>query len=133
MFDSFEGCSAPTGEDNGYFAVRDLTVSLETAQKQLADCPNGVFLKGWIPERFHEVAERRFAFVHIDVQQEQPTRDSLEFFYPRMNTGGIIVFDDYGFTTCPGARHAIDDFMQEKFEPIVDLPTGSAFIVRSAY
>ena len=132
MFDSFEGCSAPTGHDSGYHGVSDLAVSLEQAQENLRDCPNGHFMKGWIPERFPEIADRRFAFVHIDVQLEQPTRDSLEFFYPRMNPGGIILFDDYGFTTCPGARHAIDDFMKDKKEPIIDLPTGSAFVLRSA-
>jgi len=131
MFDSFEGCSSPTGRDSGYFSDNSLAVGLEEAQKNLHDCPNGRFMKGWIPERFSEVAGRQFAFVHIDVQQEQPTRDSLSFFYPRMNPGGIMVFDDYGFTTCPGARHAIDEFMQDKDEPIVDLPTGSAFIIRS--
>ena len=64
------------------------------------------FHGGWIPERFNDVAEARFCFVHIDVDLLQPTREVLEFFYPRMVAGGLIVCDDYGFDTCPGARHA---------------------------
>jgi O-methyltransferase len=133
MFDSFEGCSAPSGHDNGFFDENSLTVDVGTVKEKLKDCPNAVCLKGWIPDRFPEIADRRFAFVHIDVQQEQPTFDSLAFFYPRMQTGGIIVFDDYGFTTCPGARYAIDIFMKDKPEPIIELPTGNAFLVRASY
>ena len=40
--------------------------------------------KGWIPERFDEVKDRTFSFVHIDVELYQPTYDSLEFFFPRL-------------------------------------------------
>ena len=130
MFDSFEGLSEPSGADSDYFASNVLACSLETAQRNLADFPKAVFLKGWIPERFNEVRDRKFCFVHIDVQLEQPTRDSVEFFYPRMNPGGILVFDDYGFTTCPGARKAIDEFMAGRPEKVIELPCGNAFLVR---
>jgi O-methyltransferase len=130
-FDSFEGCSAPSGRDNGYFFYGTLAIDLATAQRQLADCSNIAFYKGWIPNRFPEISDRRFAFVHIDVQQEQPTGDSLEFFYRRMNAGGIIVLDDYGFTNCPGARKVVDEFMADKPEPIIELANGSGFLVRA--
>ena len=46
-----------------------------------------------------------------------------------MNRGGLMRFDDYGFATCPGARRAIDEFFADKAEPIIDLPTGQAFVV----
>jgi O-methyltransferase len=131
MFDSFEGCSAPSGNDNGFFVERILACSDDVVRENLKEFPNAHCMKGWIPDRFPEVEGRRFAFVHIDVQQEQPTVDSLAFFYPRMNSGGIIIFDDYGFTTCPGARHGIDRFMASKPEPIIELPIGCAFMVKA--
>jgi O-methyltransferase len=131
MFDSFEGCSAPSGHDSGLFPEHHLAIGEDVVKENLKEFPNARCMKGWIPERFQEVAERRFAFVHIDVQQEQPTVDSLAFFYPRMNPGGIIVFDDYGFTTCPGARHGIDQFMAGKPEAIIELPIGCAFMVKA--
>jgi hypothetical protein len=131
MFDSFEGCSAPSGQDNGYFEKRNLACGEDVVRENLKEFPNARCMKGWIPDRFPEVKDCRFAFVHIDVQQEQPTVDSLAFFYPRMNAGGIIVLDDYGFTTCPGARHGIDNFMAGKPEPIIELPIGCAFIVKA--
>ncbi len=130
MFDSFEGLSEPASCDGGYFEKNDLGCGLETLKENLKEFTNTSYHKGWIPERFKDVETKRFAFVHIDVQLYQPTRDSFEFFYPRMNKGGIILCDDYGFSTCPGAKQAIDKFFTGKPEKIIWLSGGSAFIVK---
>ena len=87
-------------------------------------------LKGWIPERFAEVADRRFAFVHVDVDLLAPTRDSVSFFYPRLNDGGILLCDDYGFTSCPGATRAIDDYLTDKPEKMIALSGGGGFLIK---
>lgn len=86
-------------------------------------------LTGWIPERFSEVDDQQFCFVHIDVDLYQPTLDSLSFFYAHMNPRGIMLFDDYGFRSCPGARRAIDEFLEDKPENVVLVPTGQAFVI----
>lgn len=43
---------------------------------------------------------------------------------PRLSSGGIIVFDEHGFPSCPGARAAVDDFLADKPEIPLVLPTG---------
>jgi hypothetical protein len=98
--------------------------------KTLQGFGNYRLYKGWIPERFSEVADRRFSFVHIDVDLYRPTRDSLEFFYERVIPSGLILFDDYGMKTCPGHRAAADEFFRARPEPIVMLPTGQAFVIK---
>ena len=72
----------------------------------------------------------KFCFVHLDVDLYQPTLDSLTFFYEKMIQGGIILCDDYGFTTCPGAKKAMDSFFSDTHEEVVSLPTGQGFVVR---
>ncbi|KAJ8134476.1 hypothetical protein OY671_012311, partial [Metschnikowia pulcherrima] len=86
--------------------------------------------KGWIPERFDDVKEKHFAFVHIDVDSYQPTSDSMNFFYQRMNPGGIIVCDDYGFTTCPGATRAVNETLRDKPEKMIASPDGGGFLIK---
>jgi O-methyltransferase len=130
IFDSFEGLSQPTTEDGNYWTKGDLATSIERTRANLP-FPNVSYHKGWIPDRFEDVADRRFAFVHIDVDLGQPTLDSLKFFYPRMNRGGIIVCDDYGFLTCPGATKAFDEFQRGKPEKIIAPPCGGGFIVKA--
>ena len=104
---------------------------MEATRANLAEFGDAVkFYPGWIPERFHDVAECRFRFVHIDVDLYEPTRDSLAFFYPRVEDCGIIVCDDYWFTTCPGATRAVDEFLANKPEKMLPLAQGGGFLVK---
>jgi hypothetical protein len=54
----------------------------------------------------------------------------VEFFYPRLNDGGILLCDDYGFPACPGATKAIDDLMIENSEPFISLAAGGGFMLK---
>lgn len=53
----------------------------------------------------------RFALVHLDSDLYSPTRHAIEFFWPRLLPGAVMVLDDYGFTTCPGVKRAADEFV----------------------
>ncbi|WP_353862018.1 TylF/MycF/NovP-related O-methyltransferase [Azospirillum formosense] len=128
LFDSFAGLPPPAGIDGSYWQAGDLACDIEQARRNLAPFDFVDFHPGWIPERFADVADRSFALVHIDVDLHAPTIDSLDFFYPRLTPGGLIVFDDYGFATCPGVTAAVDAFFKDRPEPIINLPSGGAFI-----
>jgi O-methyltransferase len=136
LFDSFEGISTPKATDQSKQAdvmpwnKGDLCSNEETLRRNLAEFDQIRIMKGWIPERFGEVTDRRFRIVHIDVDLYQPTRDSLEFFYPRLVPGGFIVMDDYGLLTCPGAKLAADEYAKTQGVKILHLPTGQGIITR---
>ena len=93
------------------------------------DC---IFLhKGWIPDRFDEVSEKRFKFVHLDVDLYEPTRDALAFFFPRLVEDGVIVCDDYGLSQFPGATTAVDEFLVEhRVKMFYRVPMGSCFLIK---
>ncbi|HET6794531.1 MAG TPA: TylF/MycF/NovP-related O-methyltransferase [Acidimicrobiales bacterium] len=132
LFDSFSGLSAPGEHDGRYWTGGDLAASEAVLRSRLRTYDELVTVHpGWIPERFGDVADTVFALVHIDVDLYQPTLDSLRFFYPRLVPGGLIVCDDYGFTTCPGARAAVDEYFGDRPEPVLHLPTGQALVVRT--
>ncbi|VAW44891.1 SAM-dependent methyltransferase [hydrothermal vent metagenome] len=135
LFDSFEGLSEPNKYDQSKPGVHqwkkgDFDVPEELLRKNLSCFRNIHIKKGWIPERFNEVEDKKFRLVHIDVDLYQPTFDSLSFFYERMTPGGIIVMDDYGFLNCPGAFKAANDFIYNKPEQIIQLSTGQGIIIR---
>src|SRR6185437_3392088 len=117
--------------DGSYWHAGDMRVGAEEVRSTLAGLPASVHA-GWIPDCFDQVRDRTFCFLQIDVDLYQPTLDSLHFFYPRMMPGGIILSDDYGFESCPGARRAFDEFMQAHAEPIAMMPTGQAFVIKRA-
>lgn len=41
-----------------------------------------------------------------------------------------MVFDDYGFLSCPGAKLAVDQFFSDKPEYPCHLPTGQCFVIK---
>ena len=136
-FDSFEGVSEPT-EDDVFsdpglqpWKKGDYSAQLATAQETLSEFDNVRFYKGWIPDRFFEVAEKSFSLVHIDVDLYGPTRESLEFFYPRLVSGGVLICDDYDAIGCPGARKACDEFLAGKPERhMINVTTGQGVLIK---
>ncbi len=128
LFDSFEGLSEPGHSDGDYWQKGSLKAAEKQLHDTLAGFDNYLVYKGWIPERFHEVADKSFRLIHIDVDIYEPTFDSLSFFYPRLQAGGFVLLDDHGFSSCPGAKKAADDFMADKPENIALMSTGQALI-----
>ena len=104
IFDSFEGLSSPKTADGLYWKKGDLATDEESCRNNLAAFGFVKYYKGWIPDRFDEVKDKQFSFVHIDVDLYQPTLDALFFFYERLNKRGVLICDDYGFSTCPGTK-----------------------------
>jgi O-methyltransferase len=121
IFDSFEGLSKFTKEDNYFYSkkksIKDKILNQFKGDEQflLKILRNFRFIKiykGWIPNRFREIKNKKFSFVHIDVDQYAPTLQSIEFFYPRLTKGGIIACDDYNSSIFPGAKKAWDKYFK---------------------
>ncbi len=122
VFDSFEGLSDFTSADltpiSADFSseqlhrmspqhkpskARPFSASFDVCQDMLKEFPFVKLYKGWIPSRFGEIQDLRFSLVNLDLDIYQPTADALNFFYPRLESGGIIWLDDYGFNSWPVA------------------------------
>jgi len=130
VFDSFEGLSDPSELDGTHWHKGDLSVGEAVVMDNLREFRDVKLMKGWIPARFGEVADRRFAFVHVDVDLYEPTRDSIEFFYPRLNEGGILLIDDFGFASCPGATRALAEASGGAGGQMIALSDGGGFLIK---
>jgi O-methyltransferase len=124
-FDSWEGLSTPAAIDGGHWVGGQYAVSLEVA-RAVVEPYRVTYLQRWVPDRFDEVADRRFSLVHLDTDLYEPTRDALAFFGPRMDPGGLLVVDDEGHASCPGVRAAVDEYVASEGHVAVRLPTAQA-------
>lgn len=141
IFDSFAGLSEPQAEDaidsadpNAFVLKRTtqrgrFAAGLDQVREALREFPGIGFYPGWIPDAFPDEPESRYRFVHLDVDLYQPTRDALEYFYPRLLPGGTLVCDDYDW---PGARKAITDHCAQVQARFSLTPYNQAYIVRRA-
>ncbi|WP_320172914.1 TylF/MycF/NovP-related O-methyltransferase [Maridesulfovibrio sp.] len=131
IFDSFEGLSEPNEFDGGHWEKNALQASEVELMENLQEFVENISVyKGWIPDHFHKVEDLKFSFVHIDVDLYAPTLQSIRFFYPRLNPGGVLVCDDYGVGTCPGCTKAINEFMADKPESVISLSTGACVLIK---
>lgn len=141
VFDSFEGLSAP-GENDLAFEASDAGAAQVARNMVSGNFAAGFDLvrdnihryfprvelhPGWIPSAFPAVAGRSFRFVHLDVDLYQPTRDGLEFFYPRLSGGGAIITDDFNW---PGARKAFEEFSRKHELRLHTTDTSQAYILK---
>jgi len=130
LFDTFEGLPELTASDtpvrSGRFRKGRCAYPLENVRKSLADCEGVHFHKGIFPASGEAVKDERFSFVHADVDLFSSTRSVLEFFYPRMVRGGIIVSHD--FATARGVREAMEEFFKDLPEPVIELAGDQAMV-----
>jgi O-methyltransferase len=120
LFDTFTGMPETDGEIDIHKKDDFSDSSLKSVRAFLEDCPNISFHPGIFPNSAESLRDQSFCFIHIDVDIYQSARESLEFFYPGMVPGGVMVFDDYKWEGCPGIKQALDEFLADKPEsPII--------------
>jgi O-methyltransferase len=130
LFDSFAGMpETSTGEA---FSAGDFDRTSEQSVRALI-APAGVdaqFHVGFIPDTFPAANVSTLAFAHVDVDLYQSVLDCVEFAYPRLVPGGIMIFDDYGFPSCTRSREAADLAFADRREKPIYLPTGQALVIK---
>jgi O-methyltransferase len=130
LFDSFEGMAHTSAQLDRHRQGDFSDTSVEGVTAVVGNDPFIDYRKGWIPETFTGLEPTRYCFAHIDLDLHQSIIDSLQFIYPRMSQGGVIVLDDYGFASCPGARLAVDAYFEDKPERPLALQTGQAIAIK---
>jgi len=131
LFDTFEGFDSRdlTGGDHG----RDLDfvdTSLDLAQHTVG-VDSVRWIKGYFPASIpSDVVDTRFSVVHLDCDLYEPMKAGLEFFYPRLSPGGLLIIHDYANPYWEGIKQAVDELASEIPEGLVVLPdkSGTAMV-----
>lgn len=120
LFDTFTGLPDRVLEEDRkhYMEPGDMKVNLFEVKEYLSKYKDIHIYPGEFPKDTSKVIkDKQFAFAHIDVDIYHSTKEAIEFFYPRMNKGGIILVHDYPIHT--GVKRAIDEFMKGKTDTTV--------------
>jgi hypothetical protein len=128
LFDTFEGLPEPGVRDSRGFHKGQYCFGLEEVQNYLRG-DNVQFYKGLFPGTAKSISDKRFAFVHLDGDLYETTRSGLEWFYPRMNRGGVLICHD--FSTSTGVNQAFREFFDDKPEPYIELTGCQCLFVKS--
>ena len=129
LFDTFDGLPAPGSGDSPKFVAGQFKSSLEDVRRYLS-ARNVYFYQGLFPSTAGPVEDKVFSFVHLDVDLYESTLASLEFFYPRLSPGAILISHDY--LTSEGVNVAFREFFADKPEPVIELTGYQCMFVKLA-
>jgi hypothetical protein len=106
--------------------------SLESVQDFVGKSALVKLIPGYFPETTESInPDNQYALVHLDADLYNPQISGLEYFYPRMTQGGVIIIHDCNneFT---GSKKALDEFFLDKPETPIIIPdkSGSAIVVK---
>jgi O-methyltransferase len=137
LFDTFTGfpphdLAHETGEAATYTPDRFADTHVTEVLKKISGNENIILHPGYFPETAEQVRNEIFALVNLDADLYQPTRAALDFFYPRLSPGGIIIIHDYNYKW-EGIKRAVDDFIRNIPECLILVPDidGTCMIIRN--
>lgn len=135
LFDTFAGM--PSAEEYDYagevYRPGDLADTNEQDVRRLLaiDGLRAVFHVGPFRDTLQATGDVGvLSLTHIDADLYASVLEACEWAYPRTRPGGMMVFDDYGFSDCPGASRAIAEYFDTTPEAPIVLPTGQALVVK---
>src|SRR5574337_435981 len=102
-------------------------LSIDKTKRNLAEFQNStVYHQGYIPESFTKSPESpaQIVYLHIDLNSAEPTLNTLDFFFPRLVRGGVILFDDYAWEGYEDTKDTVDAYFNDNPGIMMKLPTG---------
>jgi len=137
LFDTFEGfkqkdLDVESGKAATYTTHNFADTSIEAVIKRLKS-EKFIFHKGYFPETANSVLHEKFALVNMDADLYNPTKAGLEFFYPKLSPGGVIIVHDNNHDW-PGIMKAVEDFAKSIPVPVVSITdTDSSVMILKPY
>lgn len=134
LFDTFTGI--PEKSEKDWHNIGDFGGPNLNAIKEALKGRDVTFHIGTFPATLLQMPQRNIAysFVHLDADQYNVTLTGLNYFFPLLSKGGIIILDDYEWQNCPGVKIAIDEFLgslgEKERGSVVGRGVGNQFIIK---
>ena len=78
------------------------------------------------------IEDRSIRLCHIDVDVYESAKDAVEWIWPRMVKGGILVYDDFGFIDTPGITKFVEQQRSRRDSLTIYNLNGHAITIKIA-
>lgn len=138
LFDTFDGFSEKDlKREIGKASTYNSNSFADTNQKKVIDYIKGDESKikihsGYFPDSIDKTQDAKYAFVNLDADLYGPTKAGLEYFYPLLSPGGVIIIHDYNHVW-EGLTRAVDEFIATIPETLILVPDfdSSVMIIKN--
>lgn len=100
------------------------------AQRLFAPYRNARLVRGMVPDVLPQVGAAKIAFLYIDLNSATPELAALDYLWPRLTTGAVVVSDDFGFPGHEPQLIAFKQFCADHGMPLLYSPTGQGIAIR---
>lgn len=92
---------------------------------------NVQIIRGAVPETLVSVDSAKICYLSLDMNCVAPEVAALEYFWDKMVSGGVIIFDDYGYANSTNdQKFAHDKFARSRNVEILTLPTCQGLLIK---
>lgn len=133
LCDTWKGVVKTTDVDTYYRDGKHDDTSRAIVERLVADMglDNVELLEGIFPDETGDrIAGETFRLCHCDVDVYASAKGVLDWAWPRLSPGGVIVFDDYGFPACPGVTKLVDEQRMRADRLVVHNLNGHGIVVK---
>ncbi|MBP3853513.1 MAG: NTP transferase domain-containing protein [Erysipelotrichaceae bacterium] len=133
LLDTFEGFDPRELKGESVGIHPDFTqTDPDTVLKKMKYKDRVEIIAGRFPDTAEQLPEISYALVSLDADLYAPTKAGLEYFYPRLSEGGMIVIHDVDSEQFPGVKKAVDEYCRSHHLhvlPLCDLH-GSVVLIK---
>lgn len=137
VYDSFAGLPEKTDQDlspaGEQFKAGELLAqkSVFTRNFKQAGLSLPVIHKGWFSGLTEADMPAQICFAFLDGDYYSSVKDSLQLVWPKLSRGAVVVVDDYANEALPGARRAVDEWLEQ--HPATLQSVASVAVIRPKY
>ena len=122
LCDTFEGMPPTDAHYDNLYRGGELADTSFEHVKALArtmELGNVKLCKGIFPKETEAlVPSNRFKLVHVDVDIFTSARDTVEWVWDKLVPGGLIIFDDYGYSATEGVTKYVDQHLSNRSDAL---------------
>ncbi len=102
----------------------------ESTKQIFSKFPNCQLVRGLVPDTLTQAPEK-ISYLSVDMNNTYAEKAAIEFLWPRLTTGAIVVIDDYAWNGHKDQRHMWDAFAAKQGLSICNVPTGQGLLMKT--
>lgn len=132
LADTFQGVVKAGDADTVYAGGEHSDTSPEIVTNLLngLGLSNFSLLEGVFPDQTGNQLNGQLALVHCDVDVYSSAKAVVEWALPKLNRGGVIIFDDYGFSGCEGVTRLVNQLRTSRELLFIHNLNGHAILIK---
>lgn len=119
IFDTW--CGTPYDDELCHHKGGEWSASIDICKQFVGTGELTHYWQGTFPLHYQRdgLGNKKFCFAYIDPDVYLSVKDAIEWFWPRMSQGGIMMFDDYSWSPCAGVKKAVDEVFTSDQQQVI--------------